>query len=506
MRKKSFWNRRFTRSRVRSEKVQLPEMLFGYILGPMGAMVSGSIFTSILQSYFTDVLRLDLRFLTRLQLVSTVLIVLANLVMGQLIEHTRALAGKARPWLLLSAFTLSAACVLMFIVPFRGTARMVWIAIAYNLYYAFASPIYSTASTIMISVSTRDSRQRGLLASINSMMGLGVMGVCSMVFPMLVSFALKDDLNRWFLTMLGVAVFTGATIYLQFAYTRERVTEERQIMAGLLGPEDEFEAAKAEENRQAQPEPPAAEVPEVTLLQQVKAVTSDRMWWVIMIFYLLFQWSGALKNGTMTYYCKWVVDNTFLGSAGAWGASQSLLTMMGALPMTAASALLLPLSNKYGKRKVCGVCLLAGAAGGVIAGLGQGRLIPVAAGVALKCFGSAPACYLIVAMVADVIDHVEYRTGIRTDGFTMSVYSSLAVASAPVANAAFSAALARAGYDQQANVALGTAAQSAAVQQVISAGYIWAETVCYVVAGILLLVFWTVENDLEKERETFTKQ
>ena len=142
----------------------------------------------------------------------------------------------------------------------------------------------------------------------------------------------------------------------------------------------------------------------------------------------------------------------------------------------------------------------------MIAGLGQGRLIPVAAGVALKCFGSAPACYLIVAMVADVIDHVEYRTGIRTDGFTMSVYSSLAVASAPVANAAFSAALARAGYDQQANVALGTAAQSAAVQQVISAGYIWAETVCYVVAGILLLVFWTVENDLEKERETFTKQ
>ena len=176
MRKTSFWNHRFTRSRVRSEKVQLPEMLFGYILGPMGATVSSSIFTSILQSYFTDVLRLDLQFLTRLQLVSTVLIVIANLVVGQLIEQTRAMAGKARPWLLLSAFTLSSACVLMFIVPFRGTARMVWIAIAYNLYYAFASPIYSTASTIMISVSTRDSHQRGMLASINSMMGLGVMG------------------------------------------------------------------------------------------------------------------------------------------------------------------------------------------------------------------------------------------------------------------------------------------------------------------------------------------
>ena len=132
-------------------------------------------------------------------------------------------------------------------------------------------------------------------------------------------------------------------------------------------------------------------------------------------------------------------------------------------------------------------------------------MIPVAVGVALKCFGSAPTCYLIVAMVADVIDHVEYRTGIRTDGFTMSVYSSLAVASAPVANAAFSAALAHVGYDQHANVALGRAAQSAAVQRVISGGYIWADTVCYVIAGILLLVFWTVEKNLAKEREKFTE-
>ena len=498
MPKKSFWNSRFARSRVRSEKVQPSEMLFGYILGPMGAAVSSSIFTSILQSYFTDVLRLNLQFLTRLQLVSTVLIVLANLAAGQLIEHTRAMAGKARPWLLLSAFTLSAACVLMFIVPFRGMARMVWIAIAYNLYYALASPIYSTASTIMISVSTRDSKQRGVLASINSMMALGVMGACSMVFPMLVSFALKDDLRRWFFTMLGIAVFTGATIYLQFAYTRERVTEERRIMAGLMGPEDEFEAAKQKA--------PLTKTAQATLGQQVRAVASDRMWWIIMIFYLLFQWSGALKNGTMTYYCKWVVDNTFLGSAGAWGASQSLLTMLGALPMTAASALLLPMANKYGKRKVCGVCLLAGAAGGVIAGLGQGKLIPVAIGVALKCFGSVPACNLIVAMVADVIDHVEYRTGIRTDGFTMSVYSSLMVASAPVANAIFSAALSRAGYDQHANVALGTAAQSAVVRHVISAGYIWVETVCYLVAGILLLAFWTVEKNLAKEKEKFEEK
>ena len=47
-----------------------------------------------------------------------------------------------------------------------------------------------------------------------------------MVFPMLVSFALKENQHLWFLTMLAVAIFSALTIYLQFLFTRERVTEE----------------------------------------------------------------------------------------------------------------------------------------------------------------------------------------------------------------------------------------------------------------------------------------
>ena len=171
-------------------------------------------------------LKLDLTFLTTLQLFSTILIVAANLVVGQLIERTRCLAGKARPWILLSALTLSVASVLMFIIPFEGTARMVWVAIAYNLYYAVAYPIYNTANSTLIPVSTRNSQQRGALASFTNVAGLGVMGAGSMVFPMLVSFALKEEQNLWFLTMLAIAIFSALTIFLQFKFTRERVTED----------------------------------------------------------------------------------------------------------------------------------------------------------------------------------------------------------------------------------------------------------------------------------------
>ena len=59
-----FWNTPLTSSLVGSQSVKLPEMLLGYFIGPFGALLSSGIFTSILQNYFTDVLKLDLSFLT----------------------------------------------------------------------------------------------------------------------------------------------------------------------------------------------------------------------------------------------------------------------------------------------------------------------------------------------------------------------------------------------------------------------------------------------------------
>lgn len=92
------------------------------------------------------------------------------------------------------------------------------------------------------------------------------------------------------------------------------------------------------------------------------------------------------------------------------------------------------------------------------------------------------------------------RARIRTDELTMSIYSSIMVAGTPVCNAIFSAILKSSGYNMFADVALGTAGQSAAVQAAITACYIWVETGAYVL-GAILIFFWTVEKDLPGEQE-----
>lgn len=460
--KQSFWQSPLTRSSVPKDKVTTPETLLGYLIGPFGALLSSGIFTSFLQKYLGEALGLSSTYLSILQLVSTFLIVAANLIVGQLIERTRTMAGKARPWLLLSALTLSIASVLMFIVPFEGTARYVWIAIAYNLYYAVAYPIYNTANATMIPVSTRDSEKRSVLASMSNFAGLGVMGAGSMVFPILVQIVLSktDEAGnviytgfgtQWFIVMLAVAIFTALTIILQFKFTRERVTEEL------------MESNAASEQKKS-----------ISMGQQFKAVASEKWWWVIIVFYLLFQWSGAVKNGSMTYFCS-----TVLGG----DSYMSLLSILGAVPMAIAAAFVVPLANKFSKQKLTLAGLVLGVVGGVIAGLGGDNLVAVGIGIALKCLGSSPACYLILAMLADVIDHVEYKHGIRTDGLTMSIYSSLMVAATPIGGAII----------QALNGALdaGTAA---------SVNYIWIETVAYAVCAVLM-IFFGVERNLKAEQQ-----
>ena len=439
---------------IRTDEVKAPEMLIGYFIGPFGAMLSSGIFTSFLQAYLGDVLGLHAGFLSVLQLVSTILIVAANLIVGQLIERTHSLAGKARPWILLSALTLSIASVLMFVIPFEGTARYVWIAIAYNLYYAVAYPIYNTANSTMIPVSTRDSGKRSALASMTNVAGLGVMGAGSMVFPILVANVLTyEPANqvRWLICMAAIAIFSALTMYLQYLFTRERVTEE------LIGRES------TEEKKTA------------SMGEQLKAVTAEKWWWIVIVFYLSFQWAGAVKNGSMVYFCQNVLNDTT-------GTAQSLLAILGAIPMAIAAVFVVPIANKLSKRMLCCVGMAVGTLGGVIAGMGGSNLVIVGIGIALKCLGSSPACYLILAMLADVIDHVEYKTGIRTDGLTMSIYSSLMVAATPIGGAIIQAL--------NALMPITTAS---------SVNYIWIETVAYGICAVLIL-FFNVEKNLSQEQ------
>ena len=152
--------------------------------------------------------------------------------------------------------------------------------------------------------------------------------------------------------------------------------------------------------------------------------------------------------------------------------------------MAVAILFVAPLCNKFGKRPIVFIGMAVGAAGGVLAGIFYDNFAVLSAGIALKCLGSAPAGYMILAMLADCLDHMEAKNGFRCDGLVMSLYSSIMIASVPLATGIINGILGAFGNETGSVVS-----------------YVWVETGAYALAALVVL-FFGVEKLLKEDRET----
>lgn len=472
-------------TRIAKKNVSFPEMALGYLTGPFGALITNAVFTSFLNRFYTDILGMAGKFLTLLPLVSTILVVAGNLIVGVAIDRTKTRFGKARPYLLASAPLLAVACVLIFAVPSGNELlKVVWIAISYNLYFAVAYPIYFMAHSMMVPLSTRDLDQRGKLSVVSNVANMAAAGLfAAIIFPMLIYPKLKNQ-SSWLTCMciLGAVALAGAL--LEFAFTRERITEEET--AGIARTDSRIKEEKDKKEK----------VKEIPLAQQIRGVVTDHYWWIIIIYYLLFGVSGGIKNLSMSYYCDYVV--------GSYqdGITQTVLAVVSGLPMALGIFFVWPLANKFGKKNITVAGLALSVAGGILSLLAPYNFWSVAVGVAVKTLGTIPACYVMMALFADVLDHLEAKNGYRCDGLSMSLYSVITVATFGIITAIFNGLISMSGYAAPEVIGGITAAaeQNDATMGVFIICFLGVETAAYAILTVLLS-FLKVEDHIKEEQE-----
>ena len=462
---------------LKKDSVSLPEMALGYFVGPFGVLIVNAVFTSFLNRFYTDVLGLAGKFITALPLVSTIFVMLSNIILGIVIDRTRTKRGKARPYILASAPLMTLACILMFSVP-TGNVKieLVWIAISYNLYFAVAYPIYFLSHSMMVPLSTRDSAVRGKLSVISNAANMGAAGLfASIVFPMLVYPKLKNQ-KAWLICMCVMGGIALAGAFLEYGFTRERITEELQE-------EKDIDTAETEKKKKDQ---------NISLKQQLKGVLTDKYWWLIIFFYLLFNLSGGMKNLSMSYYCDYIVGKY------QDGITQTLLAVFSGIPMVLGMFIAWPLAKKFGKKNCTAIGLLIAAVGGGISFINPSNFMVVAVGVTIKTLGTIPACYVMMALFADVLDHLEQKNGYRSDGLSMSLYSIITVSAGGIMTAVFNGLISISGYQppRLINGVMEAATQNDATKWVIIMSFLGAETIAY---GILAITtsFLNVEKNKE---------
>ncbi|MFR5876586.1 MAG: MFS transporter [Eubacterium sp.] len=114
-----------------------------------------------------------------------------------------------------------------------------------------------------------------------------------------------------------------------------------------------------------------------------------------------------------------------LGSTYADGITQTLLNVIGGLPMGIGIFLVWPLSKRFGKKTVTATGFILCTIGDIICFLNPSNLVVVLIGQFILNMGIVPAAYVFPALMASVFDELEYKCGYRCDGVAASVINSM---------------------------------------------------------------------------------
>ncbi len=473
MEQKSMLNAKVFDSRVHAQNVTGKEKWLGYLLGPCGALLLNAVLATYLNVYYTDVLNLTTvwggLFLTVFPIASKIIDAVTNVIMGYIIDRTRTRQGKARPWLLLSAPLLTLTGILLFVVPGGSrTVQVIWVMLSYNLFYSFAYTIYNMSHNLMVPLSTRNTLQRGGLSVFNQISTIMMSGILvALVFPMIIMPILGVDKSLWIAVMCVLSALALPLTLLEYYFTKERVTEE------TVGTEEK----------------------KIPYLTQLKIVLTDKYTLIILGYFFIYMFASSLKNLGLVYYCNYV-----LGTYND-GITQMLVSVLGGIPMGIGIFAVWPLAKRFGKRNVTLAGFLLYALGSAICWMAPTSMPVVLVGQFIKNVGGLPCAYVFMALFADDLDHLEWKSGIRCDGTAMSVYGILAVALAGIATGVFNAMLAGAGYVAPSMIDGVTVAaeQTAAVKSVITFAFVGLETITGVVLAVLL-IFLSVEKTVARKQ------
>ncbi len=466
------------------------EKYVGYFTAPLLALIANGVFGSYLARYYSDVLgwsRLGI-FTVILPVAAACLVILFNLKLGEWIDNVHTGAGKARPFLLLSAPLMFLAILLLFLTPLTAgkLLKMLIIAVTYCIYYAVAFPCYYTAHSSLVALSTREVNKRGELATLANAALVAANGiVAAILVPLFLQHFMfvtdetglldqKRSHENWKWIALGLAVTAFAGIVLEYFYTKERITEENE----------EIPLAKTE----------------IPVSMHRQACLKEPYWWMVMGFALLFRAGQLMKNSSLSFYVRWMFSGV-LGSGRPEymaGRYMSVLALITGVPAVFGMLFAWPLAKRLGKKRTILWGLILASAGGLLPFLGVHRFSLVCIGVFIKAVGILPAQFITVAVISDVLDHLESIHDFRSDGFTMAVYGAIQAGLPGLCIGLQSGLFSLAGYDASAFY------QSPGAERMIAFCYLGFDILMFVLAALFMRrmdVEYHSKEDQEQIRE-----
>lgn len=376
-----------------------------YFAGNLGNIMLSTVIGSFLLIYLTDVVGITAAAVGSLFLVARLVDGASDPIMGYLVDHLPVTRyGRFRSYLLVGGALATASFAALFLAPAWLSASVVAVWVTYLL-WGIAFDLMDIPLNSLLPVMSGDPSTRGRLASIKGATYLfGTALITALTLPVVDT--LGGGTAGWQTYVIAIAIISFALTTIAARGVRERirpVSAEKYHLADLrrmfLG------------NRA------------VPILLVSKVATSSA--------------SAAMMAGLPFFFSYYVGDKSLV----------SAVAIAMVVPMALGSIVAPALARRTGSKPAYLLSVVV-----VIVGLSSVALFPdLPGGAYLVCFavtgfGFGGAVAVNYALLAELTDYVEWRSGFRAEAALASLASFAAKAGAGIGGAAIAYTLAATGY------------------------------------------------------------
>ena len=293
--------------------------VWSYGFGALGAFVITNLITQ-LTYFYTDKVGMAVGAVGSVMLISKIADAFTDLVMGNIVDHTKSRHGKARPWFLWMSIPMILSVLLLMMIPSSiGERGMFIYALVTNI---FASAIISTAINVPLTcllVFATDRTEDRTRMTVRQSICQTVVGALLTVGIVPLTNLFGGTQTAWIIVAMGFAALGFLGMLMCFFKIRENNND------GIVEALAEEQAEKG------------------AMKEDIKSLFQNKYWVLMLFVVLIAQIIYGLQGATGVYYAKWIFgDENLVGIMGA----------IGMIPTLIGFFLVTPIVNKVGVLKV----------------------------------------------------------------------------------------------------------------------------------------------------------
>lgn len=380
-------------SRVKTASMTWMEKLLGYLFGPFGILAFVAVVNQLAELYYTEIFYIDRIFGSGSYLMMTWVTkavgILSGILIAYVVEHTDSKAGRVRPLILIGCLLSAISGFFMFYIPdMPNVAKLVWIYIFNILYNGLGAQLLALR-THMFTLCTRSQDDRNLVNLFEKMSSFLLVGtaVTLTVGSVLYYTMLHGHpASNWIGLIGAFAAFSIPLSFIQYYYTKERVTSEGEA------------AKKSEEST-------------ISIGEQIKALFASKYWLMATALTVTMTIANNLAGFNLnTNFC------TIILGATAENNYNLFYTIASGIPMGLGILIVYPLCKKFTIRKTTMAFSVVAILGCILGFLSGTNFFGAIAGNFIYNMGTLPVIYILGALINAANDEVEYNKGFRPEG------------------------------------------------------------------------------------------